>query len=116
MLSEENVLLRGCQLRNTDWILGLVLTCGKDTKIEFGREGLASEAKVGRTASMINTNLIGVTVLLVAICVLGASLSTYWSSGYAVGSPWYLAGQPVGAESFGKWVTTVLVYLSLIHI
>ncbi|TYZ61857.1 hypothetical protein PybrP1_000880 [[Pythium] brassicae (nom. inval.)] len=32
-LSAKNVLLRGCNLRNTDWVLGLVLNTGPDTKI-----------------------------------------------------------------------------------
>eukprot|EP00965_Chrysotila_dentata_P207811 6184345-Pleurochrysis_carterae.AAC.1 len=38
LASEDNVLLRGCQLRNTDWILGLVLACGPDSKVGF-RQG-----------------------------------------------------------------------------
>lgn len=28
-----NLLLRGCTLRNTDWVIGLVLFAGLDTKI-----------------------------------------------------------------------------------
>ena len=28
LLSEDNFLLRGCQLRNTDWVLALVVTTG----------------------------------------------------------------------------------------
>ena len=32
-LSVKNVLLRGCNLRNTDWVFGLVLNTGNDTKI-----------------------------------------------------------------------------------
>ena len=31
-LSVKNVLLRGCNLRNTDWVFGLVLNTGNDTK------------------------------------------------------------------------------------
>ena len=35
LLSRDNMLLRGCQLRNTEWVLGLVVTCGTHTKICF---------------------------------------------------------------------------------
>ena len=35
MLSEDNFLLRGCQLRNTDWVLALVTTTGVQTKINY---------------------------------------------------------------------------------
>ena len=35
MLSRDNMLLRGCQLRNTEWVLGLVVASGVHTKINF---------------------------------------------------------------------------------
>ena len=34
-ISPVNILLRGCQLQNTDWVLGLVITCGNETKIKW---------------------------------------------------------------------------------
>ena len=34
LLSEDNFLLRGCQLRNTDWVMALVVTTGVQTKIK----------------------------------------------------------------------------------
>jgi hypothetical protein len=35
LLTEENFLLRGCQLRNTEWVLALVVACGVQTKINY---------------------------------------------------------------------------------
>jgi len=35
-LSVANVLLRGSTLRNTDYVLGMVLNTGKDTKVMHG--------------------------------------------------------------------------------
>ena len=32
-LDASNLLLRGCVLKNTDWVLGLVVAAGIDTKI-----------------------------------------------------------------------------------
>jgi phospholipid-translocating ATPase len=34
-ISIKNVLLRGCMLRNTEWVLGLVIFSGADTKIRL---------------------------------------------------------------------------------
>ncbi|MED6186482.1 hypothetical protein PIB30_067061 [Stylosanthes scabra] len=31
-LSQSNIVLRGCQLKNTDWIIGVVVYAGQDTK------------------------------------------------------------------------------------
>jgi hypothetical protein len=35
VVSEDNFLLRGCQLRNTDWVLALVVATGVQTKINY---------------------------------------------------------------------------------
>jgi magnesium-transporting ATPase (P-type) len=48
MLGRINVLLRGCQLRNTEWVLGLVLSTGTDAKINFSEE-TAPATKHGHT-------------------------------------------------------------------
>lgn len=37
-LSSQQLLLRGCKLRNTEWALGLVVYTGKETKIQMVRE------------------------------------------------------------------------------
>ncbi len=34
-LHGKNVLLRGCQLRNTDWCRGVVVYTGRETKIQM---------------------------------------------------------------------------------
>lgn len=77
LLSEDNFLLRGCQLRNTDWVLGLVTATGVQTKIQYypGAEkvgqpqpltarlwrgivdaivGKGAKPKMGRTSKMVN--------------------------------------------------------------
>ena len=47
-LQRENMLLRGCQLRNTDWALGLVISTGTDAKINFSADKKSDKVKVGR--------------------------------------------------------------------
>lgn len=48
-LDVANLLLRGCTLRNTDWVIGLVLFAGLDTKIFRNR--VRAPRKVSATCS-----------------------------------------------------------------
>ena len=60
MVDETNVLLRGCMLQNTEWVLGLVLSAGVETKITFtgGPKPkwyqAAAEAKMGQLTKLTN--------------------------------------------------------------
>ena len=50
LLSRDNMLLRGCQLRNCSYVLGLVVSTGRETKINFGSKALVQ--KTGRTVGV----------------------------------------------------------------
>ena len=60
------MLLRGCQLRNTDWALGIVVSTGTDAKINFTKPGERSRdrVKVGHTMQLLNRDIMGVAVAL----------------------------------------------------
>ena len=51
-LGPRNVLLRGCTLRQTDWVVGVVIYAGAETKIQMN----ASEPPRKTSALMIYTN------------------------------------------------------------
>jgi phospholipid-transporting ATPase len=58
----ESVLMRGCTLRNTDWVYGVVVTTGKMCKIEF-RESQSNlcgdkNAKVPSINKLINREIV----------------------------------------------------------
>ena len=54
-LDVANLLLRGCTLRNTDWVIGLVLFAGLDTKIFRNR------VRAPRKVCLVTTHLISHT-------------------------------------------------------
>ena len=90
LVSEENLLLRGCQLRNTDWCYGLVIACGTDTKVNFKGSGPAGAdaVKAGHSETLINQQVFFLVLWLFTICVIGASAYNAFRDADKPGEPW----------------------------
>ncbi|RFU32527.1 hypothetical protein B7463_g3841, partial [Scytalidium lignicola] len=69
-ISINNLLLRGCNLRNTDWILGIVIFTGQDTKIMMNA-GI-TPTKRSRIARELNWNVVYNFIFLFVICFVSA--------------------------------------------
>ncbi|MBE3044537.1 phospholipid-translocating P-type ATPase [Candidatus Bathyarchaeota archaeon] len=69
-LTIDNILLRGCTLRNTEWVLGVVVFTGHDTKIMMNA-GI-TPSKRARIARELNFSVICNFVFLMAICLIAA--------------------------------------------
>lgn len=66
----DNVLLRGCHVRNTDWVLGVVLFTGHDTKIMMNAG--VTPSKRARIARGLNFNVICNFAILFLMCFVSA--------------------------------------------
>jgi phospholipid-translocating ATPase len=66
----DNMLLRGCNLRNTEWALGIVMFTGHDTKIMMNAGYTPS--KRPRIARELNFNVILNFVILFVMCLVAA--------------------------------------------
>ncbi|TQN73053.1 Phospholipid-transporting ATPase DNF1 [Colletotrichum shisoi] len=69
----DNMLLRGCNLRNTEWALGVVAFTGHDTKIMIN-SGI-TPSKRARIAREMNYNVIYNFGLLFVLCILSAIIN-----------------------------------------
>lgn len=69
-LTIDNLLLRGCTLRNTEWVLGVVVFTGHDTKIMMNA-GI-TPSKRARIARELNFSVICNFVVLVLMCLIAA--------------------------------------------
>ena len=69
-LTIDNMLLRGCNLRNTDWVLGVVVFTGHDTKIMMNA-GI-TPSKRARIARELNFNVICNLGVLLGMCLVAA--------------------------------------------
>uniref|UniRef100_A0AAY4EPT9 Phospholipid-transporting ATPase n=1 Tax=Denticeps clupeoides TaxID=299321 RepID=A0AAY4EPT9_9TELE len=86
-LDLDNMLLRGCKVRNTDECHGLVIYAGSDTKIM--RNGGKTRFKRTKIDYLMNYMVYTIFVLLILVCAGLAIGHTYWYQD--VGSrAWYL--------------------------
>jgi len=113
MLSRSNVLLRGCQLRNPDWVLGLVLSTGVDTKIHFSEEE-SVPVKPNHTMQLVNTHTTCLVILLAAICLGGSFANMGYVHSFTRSEPWYLPSSEHSAEyTISNWLTLTGTYFLL---
>ncbi|GLD91539.1 hypothetical protein PINS_up000072 [Pythium insidiosum] len=108
----ESIILRGCVIRNTDWVHGIVFNTGKDTKIMMSNS--APPSKMSTMDQSINRYTIGLLVVLFLFSAAGASGATAWKSSSE--RPWYLYGdEDTGGNLVGYWFTMLFYYLLLMY-
>ncbi|CAK6433193.1 unnamed protein product [Pipistrellus nathusii] len=79
-LGKENLLLRGCTIRNTEAIVGIVVYAGHETKAMLNNSGPRyKRSKLERRA---NTDVLWCVLLLVIMCLTGALGHGIWLSRY----------------------------------
>ncbi|CAF1013806.1 unnamed protein product [Adineta steineri] len=80
----NNFLLRGCVLRITDYVDGLIVYAGNQTKIiKSSRQTTSKHALIER---YINRDVLFSSLILAVICLLCAGLSIWW--GRSFGDRW----------------------------
>jgi phospholipid-translocating ATPase len=80
-ISINNLLLRGCNLRNTDWVLAVVVFTGFDTKIMMN-SGI-TPSKRSRISRELNWNVVYNFIILFFMCFLGGLIEGIaWSGSH----------------------------------
>jgi phospholipid-translocating ATPase len=74
----NEILLRGCSIRNTAWVIGLVVFTGKDTKIMLN--GGDTPSKQSKIEKETNFNVVVNFVVLLAMCTVSAVLNGVFDS------------------------------------
>ncbi|VDD96117.1 unnamed protein product [Enterobius vermicularis] len=75
-INNNNMLLRGCVLRNTRWCYGVVVFAGKDTKLMMN----SGKSKFKRTSldRFLNILIMGIVLFLAAMCLICTILCGLW--------------------------------------
>ncbi|KAJ6151320.1 hypothetical protein N7470_007914 [Penicillium chermesinum] len=91
-ISINNLLLRGCSLRSTEWVLGVVIFTGGDSKIMLNSG--ATPAKRARLARDLNWNVIYNFVILFIMCLIAGIIN---------GIIWGSSGQSLQFFDYGSY-------------
>ncbi|CAO3595457.1 unnamed protein product [Absidia cylindrospora] len=107
-ITHNNLLLRGCVLRNTGWVIGIVAYTGDDTKIMLNSGRTPS--KRSRIARKTNPHVIANFAILAVLCLITAILSSVFFNG--AGSATYFNYNIEGTS--GSWLGFVTFWVALI--
>ncbi|GAV84815.1 E1-E2_ATPase domain-containing protein/HAD domain-containing protein [Cephalotus follicularis] len=75
-LGPSNILLRGCELKNTSWALGVAVYAGGETKVMLNNSGASS--KRSRIETRMNSEIITLSFFLVALCTVVCVCAGVW--------------------------------------
>lgn len=110
-----NFLLRGCVLRITEYVDGLIVYAGNQTKIiKSSRQTISKHALIER---YINRDVLFSSLLLTTLCLVGAGMSIHWEQSY--GDHWqlvpFILDDPY-LEKAGRFFASALRFVILFQV
>jgi phospholipid-transporting ATPase len=109
-IDNDNILLRGSTLRNTDWIYGIIVYVGPESKIMMNsKKGRNKSSNVEHIANYIVLAFLLILILIVSIAT--ACMGAEWNS-EAIKSAWYIPYASQGVSGKGLvdgWITILLL-------
>ena len=75
-LGSSNIVLRGCELKNTNWAIGVAVYCGRETKAMLNNSGAPS--KRSQLETHMNIEIIMLSVFLVTLCTVTSVCAAVW--------------------------------------
>uniref|UniRef100_A0A4W2C261 Phospholipid-transporting ATPase n=1 Tax=Bos indicus x Bos taurus TaxID=30522 RepID=A0A4W2C261_BOBOX len=104
-IGPDQVLLRGTQLKNTEWILGIVVYTGFETK--FMQNAVKSPLKRSKVEKVTNMQILVLFLLLLVMSLVSCVGAIYWKDRYRA-EPWYIGKS-------GNFGFDLLVFIILYH-
>ena len=86
-LDPDQILLKGSNLRNTEYVLGLCVFTGHDTKIM--NNSAAAEPKFSKNAKFINRLVLLQCAIQIIFALVGSIILSVWTE-YTANEVWYL--------------------------
>ncbi|XP_078534374.1 phospholipid-transporting ATPase IA isoform X3 [Lissotriton helveticus] len=112
-LGADQILLRGAQLRNTQWVHGIVVYTGHDTKLM--QNSTRPPLKLSNVERITNIQILLLFCTLLAISLICSIGSSIWNAKHE--GDWYLSLNYGGASNFGlNFLTFIILFNNLIPI
>jgi len=113
-LSANQVLLRSCILRNTEWVIGIAVYTGHESKIMMN----AKETPIKRSSieNATNVQIMNLFIMLIFVSIISTVGSQFFHQAQPEKDLWYV---PFGSEHYGpvkSFITFIIVYNNLVPI
>ncbi|XP_014470184.1 PREDICTED: probable phospholipid-transporting ATPase VD [Dinoponera quadriceps] len=111
-VSTENLLLRECVLKNTDFVEGIVIYAGHETKALLNNGG--PRYKRSRLEKHMNRDVKWCVVILMVLCLIGACCCRLWLATYEDTGP--IPFLPVPHEPLYESMLTFWTYIIIFQV
>ncbi|OZJ05334.1 hypothetical protein BZG36_01593 [Bifiguratus adelaidae] len=115
-ITNDAVLLRGCVLRNTDWVIGLVVYTGEDTKIMLNSGRTPS--KRSKMEKGTNPHVVANFGLLAILCIVSAVMNSIYYRNVTT-ADFFEYGQDANSSGLSGFLTfwvTLILYQNIVPI
>uniref|UniRef100_A0A4W3IKG2 Phospholipid-transporting ATPase n=1 Tax=Callorhinchus milii TaxID=7868 RepID=A0A4W3IKG2_CALMI len=113
-LGPDQILLRGAQLRNTQWVHGVVVYTGHDTKLM--QNTIRAPIKLSNVEQITNMQILFLFCTLLFISLVCSVGSLIWNNSH-YGMFWYLGLTGKASDNFGfNILTFIILFNNLIPI
>ncbi|ORX49075.1 phospholipid-translocating P-type ATPase [Hesseltinella vesiculosa] len=115
-INYNNILLRGSVLRNTEWIIGIVVYTGNDTKIMLNTGQTPS--KRSKMAKKTNPHVVANFVILAIICIISSVMDSaqFNASGSSRHFDFGIEGSSQAYSGFITFWVTLILYQNIVPI
>ncbi|KAI8331175.1 hypothetical protein BC941DRAFT_475063 [Chlamydoabsidia padenii] len=116
VITYNNILLRGCVLRNTGWVIGIVVYTGNDTKIMLNSGQTPS--KRSKMAKATNPHIIANFVILAVLCIVSSIIDSIQFNAKG-SSRWFnynIEGTSGAWSGFVTFWVTLILYQNIVPI
>lgn len=86
-IDPDQILLRGSCLRNTDWVMGICVYSGHETKIM--KNGSNAKSKTSKITKQTNSYIIVTMVIQLVLSIVAAVITSLWTF-YTGDEHWYI--------------------------
>jgi phospholipid-transporting ATPase len=104
----RNIILKGCILKNTEYIVGVVVYSGKNTKIM--KNSKAPRQKVSKLLIVMNKLLYSVFIFDLLICAIFGYLNLKWDNNYSAKYTYIYTNNSSNSSEVSKFFTNFLTF------